>query len=217
MKYISHKELLDDAFTITRESVPEYSSEKYNVQHDWALSPYHRLFIENEGHCPGELCGVKLNLTFQSSPNESSTIWKYEKTNVLMSKPTILKIPHTPPNISRFVIKIWQWDNYNYSFNQVTKQKLLEQISIVTVNHTQVPHFINISQTDLTQFCHDNTNCQPNFNTLFPLSTIGLMDFYIDSNFKLINYFSSYDIELPNILTSKVQVVKLSSTSLSMQ
>ncbi|XP_076247668.1 uncharacterized protein LOC143187377 [Calliopsis andreniformis] len=178
----------------------------------WKPTPYHYLSIENEGSCPGESCKASVNLTLQMVENQPVTIWDYVSPNSFVSKPTFLLMPGKVYT-SGFAIKFWHWTDltskHAKKVSMITERKLIERVLIVFVNYTDV-QVMNVSQSDITQLCQ-NGDCQPNLSSRARFSSIKIDYVSADEFPELITYWSSYDVELPMVLTSKVQVVKLDS------
>ncbi|XP_076639211.1 uncharacterized protein LOC143351520 isoform X1 [Colletes latitarsis] len=177
----------------------------------WRPIPYHYVSIENEGTCPGEFCKASVNLTLQKFGNQSVTIWDHVSPNSFVSKPAFLYMPEEPYTIG-FAIKFWQWvdsiPEYTKTVSGITERRLIERVLIVFVNYTDVR--METSQSDITQLCQ-GTDCQPNVNSRAYFSSIEIDSLSEDGFPELITYWSSYDVESPEVLTSKVQVVKLDS------
>ncbi|CAK9823857.1 hypothetical protein ANTRET_LOCUS2117 [Anthophora retusa] len=183
-----------------------------NEENNWKPTPYHYLSIKNEGSCPGEFCRASVNLTLQKHGNEPVIIWDHISSNSFVSKPAFLVIPGKPYT-SGFAIKFWLWldsmPEHRKKVSIITETRLIEKVLIVFVNYTDV-QVMNASQSDIIQLCQDG-NCQPNLNSRARFSSIKI-DYISKDNFpELISYWSSYDLESPKILTSKVQVAKLDS------
>lgn len=173
------------------------------------------IYQQNEGVCPGEFCKASVNLTLQNVTSQPVTIWDHVSPNSIVSKPAFLFMPKEPYT-SGFAIKFWQWVDSEsdqtekmYSHTGITEQRFIERVLIVFVNYTDV-QVMNVSQNDITQICQHG-DCQPNLNSRLRYSSISVVNTSDTSLPELINYWSSYDIESPHILTSKVQVVKLDS------
>ncbi|XP_053980952.1 uncharacterized protein LOC128877568 [Hylaeus volcanicus] len=183
-----------------------------NENYSWRPIPYHYLTIKNDGSCPGEFCKASVNLTLQKSGNQPVTIWHYDSPNTFVSKPAFLLMSEKPYTTG-FAIKFWQWidtmSEHTKKVSGTTERRLIERVLIVYVNYTDV-QVMNVSQSDITQLCQ-GTDCQPNLNFRGRFSSIKI-DCISEGVFpELITYWSSYDIESPMVLTSKVQVVKLDS------
>ncbi|XP_017882128.1 uncharacterized protein LOC108626141 [Ceratina calcarata] len=181
-------------------------------QTNWTSTPYHHLSIENEGSCPGKFCRANVNLTLLKHGNQSKIIWDHVSPNSFVSKPAILVLPEKPYT-SGFAIKFWQWVNsmseHTKKASVITERRLIERVLIVFVNYTDV-QVMNASQSDIIQLCRDG-ECQPDLSSRARFSSIKI-DYISNDGFpELITYWSSYDVESPNVLTSKVQVVKLDS------
>ncbi|KZC11312.1 hypothetical protein WN55_02547, partial [Dufourea novaeangliae] len=164
------------------------------------------------GSCPGEFCRASVNLTLQKFGNQPVTIWDHVSPNSFVSKPAFLVMSKNPYT-SGFAIKFWQWvdtmSEHTTKVKEIKERRLIESVLIVFVNYTEV-QVMNTSQSDITQLCH-GSDCQPNLNSRARFSSIKI-DYISDDGFpELITYWSSYDIESPKVLTSKVQVVKLDS------
>ncbi|XP_031830697.1 uncharacterized protein LOC116426202 [Nomia melanderi] len=186
----------------------KFDDEKFN----WQPTPHHYLSIENEGSCPGEFCRASINLTLQTTGNQPITIWDHVSSNSFVSKPAFLVMSGNPYT-SGFAIKFWQWidsvTEHTKKVSAITERRLIESVLIVFVNYTDV-QVMNASQSDITQLCRDS-DCQPNLNSRARFSSIKI-DYISEDGFpELITYWSSYNVESPNVLTSKVQVVKLDS------
>lgn len=182
-----------------------------NEENSWRPTPYHYLFIENKGLCPGEFCKASVNLTLQKNGNQAVIIWDYVSLNSFVSKPAFLIVPGKPYT-SGFAIKFWQWINSTSEHTgkvSITEKRLIERVLIVFVNYTDV-QVRNASQTDIIQLCQD-IDCQPNLSLRAHFSSIKIDYISKDGLPELITYWASYDIEAPKVLTSKVQVVKLDS------
>ncbi|XP_054014035.1 uncharacterized protein LOC128895456 [Hylaeus anthracinus] len=183
-----------------------------NENYSWRPIPYHYLTIKNDGSCPGEFCKASVNLTLQKSGNQPVMIWHYDSPNTFVSKPAFLLMSEKPYTTG-FAIKFWQWidtmSEHTKKVSGTTERRLIERVLIVYVNYTDV-QVMNASQSDITQLCQ-GTDCQPNLNFRGRFSSIKI-DCISEGGFpELITYWSSYDIESPMVLTSKVQVVKLDS------
>ncbi|KOC60289.1 hypothetical protein WH47_08661, partial [Habropoda laboriosa] len=170
------------------------------------------LLSGGSGSCPGEFCRASVNLTLQKHGNQPVIIWDHISPNSFVSKPAFLIMPGKPYT-SGFAIKFWQWINpmseHTKKVSIITERRLIERVLIVFVNYTDV-QVMNASQSDIIQLCQDG-NCQPNLNSRARFSSIKI-DYISKDNFpELISYWSSYDMESPKILTSKVQVAKLDS------
>ncbi|OAD56312.1 hypothetical protein WN48_03631 [Eufriesea mexicana] len=182
-----------------------------NEENNWRPTPYHYLFIENKGLCPGEYCKASVNLTLQKHGNQTVIIWDYVSLNSFVSKPAFLIIPGKRYTY-RFAIKFWEWINSTSEHTgkvSITERRLIERVLIVFVNYTDV-QVRNASQTDIIQLCQD-IDCQPNLSLRAHFSSLKIDYISKDGLPELITYWSSYDIEAPKVLTSKVQVVKLDS------
>lgn len=181
-------------------------------KYSWKPTPYHYLSIENEGSCPGEFCKASVNLTLEKFGNQPVTIWDHVSPNSFVSKPTFLVVSGKPYT-SGFAMKFWHWidltSKHTKKVSMIMERRLIERVLMVFVNYTDV-QVMNVSQSDITQLCQ-NGDCQPNLNSRARFSSIKI-DYISEDGFpELITYWSSYDTELPKVLTSKVQVVKLDS------
>lgn len=181
------------------------------VEHDDEKYKSH-LTVENEGTCPGESCKATVNFTLQKFTNQPETIWDHVSPNSYASKPAFLLVPGKPYTFG-FAIKFWQWNDtpgrVQKKVSSVTEHRLIERVLIVFVNYTDV-QVTNASQTDIIQICR-GSDCQPNLKSRARFSSISIAYISDDGLPELINYWSSYDVESPKLLTSKVQVVKLDS------
>lgn len=209
MKLPQYKKLITKPTMSFRKFESLKSDEEKN---NWRPTAHHYLSIENEGPCPGEHCRASVNLTLQKYGNQPIVIWDHVSPNSFVSKPAFLVMPGKPYT-SGFAIKFWQWINsisdHTKKVSTVVKRRLIERVLIVFVNYTDV-QVTNASQSDIVQLCR-NGDCQPNLNSRTRFSSIKT-DFISDDGFPdLITYWSSYDVESPKVLTSKVQVVKLDS------
>ncbi|CAL7943688.1 unnamed protein product [Xylocopa violacea] len=209
MKLLEYKKLImKSAMTFRIFKTLKFDNELNN----WKITPFHYLSIENEDSCPGEMCKASVNLTLQKHGSPPIVIWDHVSPNSFVSKPAFL-IMSGKPYTSGFAIKFWQWVNsiseHTKKASIVTERRLVERVLIVFVNYTDV-QVMNASQSDIVQLCRGG-NCQPNLSLRARFSSIKI-DYISEDGFpELITYWSSYDIESPKILTSKVQVVKLDS------
>ena len=175
----------------------------------WNLSPMHRLHVQNQGICPGEKCQVTVNITALEL-NESRVIWNYVSTGTFVSIPAILNKTDEPLKTEGCVLKFWHWPESESgkegsSENDIVKRNVMERVQMIIINGSDF-HAINASQSEVVQFCKKDV-CQPDLK--LQTRSIAIADLDGDRSSELISYQSSYDVENPNVLTSKVQVVKL--------
>lgn len=174
----------------------------------WNLNPFYRLYVENQGKCPGEQCQVNVSITVQKQ-NETRTIWDHFGSGSFVSFPTILNKTDEPLKSIGCVLKFWHWSTSNEkeikNESDVVKRTLTERVLIILINRPDLRVF-NASQSDIIQLCKKN-ECQPNLE--LQMKSMAIVDLDGDGFSELISYRSSYDAENSQILTSKVQVVKL--------
>lgn len=182
-------------------------SENKNI---WNLSPFYRLYVKNQGECPGEECQVNVSITVQKK-NETRTIWNYFGSGSFASLPTILNETDKPLKSIGCVLKFWHWSTSNGEKKKIdnktgiVKRILTERVLIILMNGSDFRVF-NASQSDIIQLCKNDV-CQPNLE--LQMKSMAVVDLDNDGYSELINYRSSYDAEYSEILSSKVQVVKL--------
>lgn len=204
----TYKQFVMKSLTFQMFKTLKLNDENYS----WRSIPFHYLSTENEGTCPGEFCKASVNLTLQKFGNQSVTIWDHVSPNSFVSKPALLSMSGKPYTFG-FAIKFWQWmdpmSEYTKKVSVITERRLIERVLIVFVNYTDV-QIKNKSESDIIQLCH-SSDCQPNLNSRAHFSSIEI-DYISEDGFpELITYWSSYDVESPKVLISKVQVVKLDS------
>lgn len=209
MKLTEHKKLTTKSALTFR----TFDAVKFDDgTNSWRPTRYHYLSIENEGSCAGESCRASLNLTLQKPGTPATVIWEHVCLNTFVSKPTFL-VMSGKPYTSGFAIKFWHWNGpmreHAKRGSLVTERRLIERVLIVFVNYTDV-QVMNVSQSDIVQVCRAG-DCQPNLNSRARFSSIKIDCIGEDGFPELISYWSSFEVDAPNVLTSKVQVVKLDS------
>ncbi|XP_043273721.1 protein FAM234B [Venturia canescens] len=191
-------------------TTPENRSEETEIPSEYTiqLTPYYQLNVRNFGSCPGEDCRVSANVTLQKISKSDRIIWNHTSENTYAMKPAIYSIGDKP-YVTGFAIKFWQWEDHEKSYDEKVekwmKRQLFEKVLMVFVNYTDV-HEIYASESDIIQYC-SNDDCQPNLK--LQTRSIAIADLGGDGTWELINYRSSYTTELPIVIVSKVQIVKL--------
>ncbi|XP_033207348.1 uncharacterized protein LOC117166961 [Belonocnema kinseyi] len=177
----------------------------------WDLSPNHRLHVKNQGVCPGEHCQVSVNVTVLKL-NETFVIWHYIRSGTFVSIPVILSQTDESVKTEGCILKFWHWlapdaEQHALSETGIVKRTVTERVLMIFINGSDF-RAINASQSEVMQFCRKG-DCQPNLE--LQTRSISIVDLDGDGSSELISYQSSYDSENPEVLTSKVQVVKLNA------
>lgn len=177
----------------------------------WDLSPMHKLHVKKQGVCPGEQCQVSVNVTVLKL-NETHVIWHYVRSGTFVSIPVILSQTDEPLKTEGCILKFWHWPapdvgKHALSETGIVKRTVTERVLMIFINGSDF-RAINASQSEVMQFCRKD-DCQPNLE--LQTRSISIVDLDGDGSSELVSYQSSYDAENPEVLTSKVQVVKLNA------
>lgn len=175
----------------------------------WELTPHHRLVIEHQGTCPGDLCQTTMDISFEGASNESRSIWSTCGPNSYGMEPAILT-QLDRPLVTGFVIKFWQWDQPDSAFEKINSsvvgRTITERTLVVIINQTEV-HAVNASQTEIGQICR-GLECQPSLK--LQRQSLAVADLNNDGARELISYQTSYEFGGDvQSLKSKVEFVML--------
>ncbi|XP_043470289.1 uncharacterized protein LOC122503706 [Leptopilina heterotoma] len=174
----------------------------------WNLSPFYRLYVKNQGECPSEKCQVNVTITVHKQ-NDTRIIWSHFGSGSYASLPTVLNKTDEPLKSTGCVLKFWHWSTSNEKEAEdefgLVKRTITERVLIILMSGSDFRAF-NASQSDIIQLCKGDV-CQPNLQS--QIQSMAVVDLDNDGYSELISYRSSYEGLNSDILSSKVQVVKL--------